>query len=131
MNVERCVALHNEILQYGWYKSGRSAEDFDPKCKTWIDTFDSVSEHFQDALNHLSLDLVRFLRRARVPVEYNLEFFYWIQGLSSPDFMVEMSEHFKYRGNMDESIGDEVLWNNRYFLLYPMNNFHGHFMSLV
>jgi hypothetical protein len=136
MNIERCVALHNEILKYGWLNSGRSAEDFNSKCKTWFDTYAESSEHFepehfQNALTHLSPDLIRFFKQAWDFWEPGFQFFYWVRGLSSPDFMVQMSEHFKYRGIMNESIRDEVPWNNRYVLLYPMSNFTGHFMGLM
>jgi hypothetical protein len=37
LDVERCVELHNAILEHGWLSSGRSAEDFQSQCKPFYE----------------------------------------------------------------------------------------------
>jgi hypothetical protein len=32
LDFQRCVELHNAILEHGWLSSGRSAEDFQAQC---------------------------------------------------------------------------------------------------
>lgn len=76
---------------------------------------------------NLAPDHVNFLEHARVvdnldnlEVGCNLYFFYWVQNLASPEFMLEQAELFQYDGE-----------EGRFLVLYAMSNFHGHFCGLV
>lgn len=63
MDVERCVALHNEILRSSWTSSGRESDSLESACHTWFDTFGDEAEA---VCPDLAPDLVTFLQRARV-----------------------------------------------------------------
>jgi hypothetical protein len=121
MNVERCVALHNEILRSGWVSSGRSLETLESTSKTWFDTFGDDAEAVRA---QLAPDLVRFLQQARVihdpEFAADLPFFYWLQNLASPNFMFEQAEDWSDDGE-----------DGRFLVLYEMNNFTGHWCGLV
>ncbi|KAI4667105.1 uncharacterized protein J4E79_001789 [Alternaria viburni] len=121
MNVERCIALHNEILRHGWVSSGCSPESLEATCKTWFDTFGDDAEAVRP---QLSPDLVRFLQEARL-IGYSesvvdLSFFYWLQNLASPNFMFEQAEDWSDDGE-----------DGNLLVLYEMNNFSGHWCGLV
>lgn len=121
MDVERCVALHNEILRSSWTSSGRESDSLESACHTWFDTFGDEAEA---VCPNLAPDLVTFLQRARViyglETGVHLDFFYWVQNLASPDFMFEHTEDLAD----DEDDG-------RYLVLYAMSNFTGHFCGLL
>ncbi|CAO2656576.1 Nn.00g053790.m01.CDS01 [Neocucurbitaria sp. VM-36] len=121
MNVERCIALHDEILRQGWVGSGRSPESLESTCKTWFDTFGDEADAVR---SDLAPDLVKFLTHARVVYDpefgVDLHFFYWVQNLASPDFMFEQAEDLPDQGE-----------NGRVLVLYAMSNFTGHFCGLV
>jgi hypothetical protein len=34
MNADKCVALHNKIVKYGWLGSDKTIEDFEQNCET-------------------------------------------------------------------------------------------------
>lgn len=59
MNVERCVALNNEILRLGWVGSGRDPDLFKSLCPTFL--HDSPP----GARDGRTPDLTRFLEQAR------------------------------------------------------------------
>lgn len=63
MNAERCIALHNETMHYGWVGSGRSPGSLESTCKTWFDTFGDEAEAVR---SDLGPDLIKFLQHARV-----------------------------------------------------------------
>jgi hypothetical protein len=70
----------------------------------------------------LAPDLVEFLKHARIIYDAetgrDLFFFYWVQNLASPEFMLELEECFE----------DEP---GRCLVLYAMSNFNGHFCGLM
>lgn len=37
LDFQRCVELHNAILEHGWLSSGRSAEDFQSQCTPYYE----------------------------------------------------------------------------------------------
>ena len=121
MNVDRCIALHNEILRHGWVSSGRRLESLDSTCKTWFDTFGDAAEAIRP---QLSPDLVRFLEHARVIQDpetgADLCFFYWFKKLAGPESMFKQAE-----GWLDYGRYGQLL------VLYSMNNFTGHWCGLV
>ncbi|CAN9200651.1 unnamed protein product [Alternaria alternata] len=121
MNVDRCIALHNEILRHGWVSSGRRLESLDSTCKTWFDTFGDTAEAIRP---QLSPDLVRFLEHARVIQDpetgADLCFFYWFKNLAGPKSMFKQAE-----GWLDYGRYGQLL------VLYSMNNFTGHWCGLV
>ncbi|KAH8634367.1 hypothetical protein IG631_09767 [Alternaria alternata] len=118
MNVDRCIALHNEILRHGWVGSGRSVESLESSCQTWFDTFRDAAEAVRA---DLAPDLVQFLQHARVicdpEAKVDLFFFYWVQNLTDPGFMFEQEDDWPEEG--------------RFLVLYAMSNFTGHFCGLV
>ena len=80
MDVERCLALHNEILYYGWVGSGRSLGSLESTCKSWFETFGEEAEAVR---SNLTPDLIRFLEHARFVNDPESElkdtfFFYWV-----------------------------------------------------
>jgi hypothetical protein len=124
MDVERCIALHNEILRYGWVGSGRSPESLESGCRTWFDTFGEEAEAIR---SDLAPDLIRFLEHARFirDPESKVNFFYWVQNLASPEYMLQMSDMFPYGSRNGKE------WKQRYMVLYAMSNFTGHICGLV
>ena len=88
MNVERCIELHNEIVQHGWVGSGRSPETLTSQSKSW---FQLHGEKAEAARSDLSAELIQFLEQAQDPYaqesETCLSFFHWVSGLSGPSYM--------------------------------------------
>ena len=106
MNVERCISLHNEIVRHGWVGSGRSADTLASHSKSWFQVFGEEAEAERSAL---SPDLVQFLEQVQIPrVEeegFYPEFFYWVQGLSHPEYMFEFEDmlwDYDYKNDKDE-----------------------------
>ncbi|KAI4614255.1 uncharacterized protein J4E87_009653 [Alternaria ethzedia] len=93
MNVERCISLHNEIVRHGWVGSGRSPDTLASHGKSWFQVF---GEEAEAERSNLSPDLVQFLEQVQIPrVEeegFYPEFFYWVQGLSHPEYMFEFED---------------------------------------
>lgn len=86
MDVERYLALHDEILRHCWIGTGRSLESLESVCKTWFDTF---GEEAEIARSNLAPDLIRFLFNARFSNDSESElkdasFFYWVQKVWYP-----------------------------------------------
>lgn len=131
MNVERCIALHNEILKHGWIGSGRSAAQFEDGCKTWFES-EAIHDQTEAVRAVLVPDVVRFLEHARIVCgpAVDLSFFFWVRGLAGPEFMFEFEELLvPYSDSEDEEdVEDE---KNRFIVLYMMNSFAGHIMGLV
>jgi hypothetical protein len=118
MDVERCIALHNEILLYAWINAGRSPESFESECTTWLDVFSDEAEATRAAFIP---DVVRFLEGARMSDPNDMSFFYWVNGLAGPEYMLE----FDIEGADDEG------WTERYIVLYMMNSFVSHGCGVV
>jgi hypothetical protein len=86
MDVERCVVLHNEILQHGWIGSGRSPDQLAANCTHWFDYYGAKAEAVRPSLDP---DLIIFLERALLPNVEEFSFFYWVNSLAGPDYMFE------------------------------------------
>ena len=80
INLDRCVALHNEIVTIGWEARGRNASDLG---QSWFD-FHGVEAAV--VRNRLSPDLIAFLERAW-EVGPDHSFFYYVAGLHYPNNM--------------------------------------------
>lgn len=92
IDVDRCIALHNEIYKIGWTGSGRSLDDL--PTKTFLDFYSNdITDELRD---RLSEDLKAFLGRARhFDLEgQKFEFFYYVSGLYIPGAFFENSEPF-------------------------------------
>jgi hypothetical protein len=113
--VERCIALHNEILMHGWVGSGRDAANF--TGKNW---FDHLGDQANNARGRLSTPLTRFLKGALTTDENNYSFFYHVGGLGYPLSM--WTTHEAFGGDMDP---------DRYLTLYMANNIASHPDGLV
>jgi hypothetical protein len=108
MDVNRCVHLHNEILQIGWEGRGNNASDLG---KSWFEYYiDDVAE-VQD---RLSADVLLFLKRAH-EVGDEHSFFYYVAGLSHPSIM--------FSGEAEENSTDA---SSRYLTLYAANDIAAH-----
>ncbi|KAI4605107.1 hypothetical protein J4E83_010843 [Alternaria metachromatica] len=106
MNVERCISLHNEIVRHGWVGSDRSPDTLASHSKSWFQVFGEEAEVERSAL---SPDLVQFLEQVQIPrVEeegFYPEFFYWVQGLSHPEYMFEFEDmlwDYDYKNDKEE-----------------------------
>ena len=99
MNVNRCLALHHEILQHGWLGSGRSLSSLERNCKTWFNTFGEEAEAIR---SDLASDLIKFLEQARFSYDWENEkhvnFFYWVDNLAGPESMFEQEEFSRIMG---------------------------------
>lgn len=133
MNVERCIFLHNKIVQHGWIGSGRSPESLAAQSKTW---FEIHGEEAEAVRSDLSPDLVQFLEQAQIPYgtegESCLDFFYWSGGLSDQEYMFEFEDflwQYDYAENEHEKCeGDE----RRRLVLYGAEHFRtGHICGLM
>jgi len=112
MNVERCISLHNEIVRHGWVGSGRSPDTLASHSKSWFEVFGDEAEAER---SNLSPNLIQFLEQIQIPrVEeegFYPEFFYWVQGLSHPEYMFEFEDMFwdyDYKNDGDETHEEEV-----------------------
>ena len=112
MNVERCISLHNEIVRHGWVGSGRSPDTLASHSKSWFEVFGDEAEAER---SNLSPGLIQFLEQVQIPrvEEEGLypEFFYWVQGLSHPEYMFEIEDmlwDYDYENDKEEEgKGDE------------------------
>ena len=77
LDFERCVELHNAILEHGWLSSGRSAEDFQSQCTSY---YERAAEEIDEKC---SASLKTFLQGARdvPPGMIAFNFFYNVSGL--------------------------------------------------
>jgi hypothetical protein len=78
LDFQRCVELHNAILEHGWLSSGRSAEDFESQCTPF---YGHAAEEIDEKCN---VSLKAFFQSARdVPPGMNdLNFFYNVSRLN-------------------------------------------------
>jgi hypothetical protein len=126
MTVERCVVLHNEILQHGWIGSGRSPDQLAANCTHWFDYYGAKAEAVRP---NLDPDLIIFLERALLPNVEEFSFFYWVNSLAGPEYMFEFELSFSYGGMADAEDAEE--WGERFVVLYAMNDFGSHRLGLV
>jgi hypothetical protein len=77
LDVQRCVELHNAILEHGWLSSGRSAKDFQSQCTPY---YERAAEEIDEKC---SASLKSFFQGARnVPaVMHRFNFFYNVSQL--------------------------------------------------
>jgi hypothetical protein len=121
MDVDKCVTLHNKILEHGWLHSGKTLEELEQNRKTWFDYHGDAAEAMRDLL---SPDLTAFLERAyEVTCEDGHSFFYYVKCLFSPAMVQEHSRTLNYEcpdGEMQNVV------------LYIMNySFGSHPMGLM
>jgi hypothetical protein len=78
LDSQRCVELHNAVLEHGWLSSGRSAEDFESQCTPFYERAAEVIDEKCKA------SLKAFFQGARdVPPGTNgFNFFYNVSGLN-------------------------------------------------
>ncbi|KAH4063780.1 hypothetical protein HBH50_186600 [Parastagonospora nodorum] len=119
MDVDKCVVLHNKILEHGWVHSGKSREDLERNRKTWFDYHGDEAEAIRDIL---SPDIIAFLERAyEVDCEDGHAFFYYVAGLFSPSLIHELSETFNHDSSEDGILQNIVLYNmNSSFGSHPV-----------
>jgi hypothetical protein len=119
MDVDRCVELHNKILEHGWVQSGKSKEDLERNRKTWFDYHGDEAEAIRDVL---SPDIFAFLERAYVmDCEGGHAFFYYVGGLFSPSLVHEISEIFDHDSEDGGMLQNIVLYNmNSSFGSHPV-----------
>ena len=100
----RCAALHNTLLLYGWVVSGKKI--FEMKKESWW------SKHQSDELKSLLRpSLVRYLSRVfDVPGH---SFFYHVTGLATPQEMLELGDVLQ-----DEDHDRARQEKHRFILLY-------------
>ncbi|THX78588.1 hypothetical protein D6D04_05691 [Aureobasidium pullulans] len=90
MDYERCAALHNAIVKYGWTASGRLLEDL-PTTTCW----QAAEEGWEQNADRLHPSMIEFLKRAHdtqlteTEPLYNFcsreyKFFYFLDGLVGP-----------------------------------------------
>jgi hypothetical protein len=122
MDVEKCVLLHNRILEHGWLGSGKTIEDLEQNRKTWFDYHGDLAEAISDIL---SPDLIAFLERAYVvDCDDGHSFFYYVGGLSGPGYIQEQLE------GLNVVCPEEG--ETRYVVLYTMNySFGSHQVGLM
>jgi hypothetical protein len=99
LDVERCVELHNAILEHGWLSSGRSVEDFESQCPPF---YEHAPEIFDEKCNASLKAFLLGARERRSGAEGDFSFFYNVSGL-----ICEFGRHDYY---IDEE--------NRVFCLY-------------
>jgi hypothetical protein len=111
MDVDKCVALHNKILQLGYLGSGKSVEQFEQECKPWFDYFGDEAEELSDKL---SPDLIAFFERAFMSGDRHA-FFFYVGGLNGPTSLFGAVASL----NSGFSYDDQT----RFVALYGMNLF--------
>lgn len=98
LDFERCSALHNAIVQYGWIASGQRANDY--TATSWWEYWSAEAPQDLPRLeNELHPSISRFLKRA-VPQsalrgnnsQNEQNFFYTVAGLSSPTAIVSLAD---------------------------------------
>lgn len=88
-------------------------------CTTWFEYFGDEAEALRDTL---SIDLVAFLESAYVTSADHM-FFYYVDGLNSPNRLFEAAEVFNVAYSDDDP--------TRYIALYAMNDFGSHPIRLM
>ncbi|OBT62719.1 hypothetical protein VE03_07119 [Pseudogymnoascus sp. 23342-1-I1] len=86
LDYQRCVLLHNFLVEYSWLADGRSLDDLDRR---------SFFEHYGDEVEkireRLEPGLIAFLEAAYVNHEPSL-FYLWVYGITWPDRLFENHE---------------------------------------
>jgi hypothetical protein len=112
-DVDRCVALHNEIMTIGWEGRQRYGKGYRGLGQSWFDFHGAAAEAVRDRLHP---DLFAFLESAWEAEDDQHSFFYYVAGLSYPTHM------FKD----DDADPNTELGNSRYVTLYTANDIAEH-----
>ena len=124
-DVERCIELHNQLVQIGWQGSG---QDFDNAgIKTWWDMYGAECDK-QELTPRLTPEIIDFLKGALEPGKDKTgvnspyqNFFYYVSGLAMPQSF--LSEMFILDGLDEEP--------PRYVLLYRVTNLISHPLGIL
>ena len=124
-DVERCIELHNRLVQIGWEGSSQIFED--AEMQTWWDMYGADCDE-QDLTPRLIPELIDFLKGALRPDPGETgpdspyqNLFYYIQGLALPKTI--LSEYFILEG-LDEK-------PPRYVLLYRVTDLKSHSCGIM
>lgn len=118
MDVDKCVALHNKIMEIGWSGSERSIP-FEETCKSWFEFHGDEAEAMRAIF---SPDLTAFLERAYKGHTHS--FTYYVSALSCPHEILAGAEIFNHIFSEDAK--------PRYVVLYFMSGgFASHPVGLV
>ncbi|KAF8847580.1 hypothetical protein BDZ45DRAFT_699092 [Acephala macrosclerotiorum] len=124
-DVERCIKLHNRLVQIGWEGSGQIFEN--AEIQTWWDIYGADCDE-QNLTPRLIPELIDLLKGALQPDSEETgpdspyqNFFYYIQGLAIPETI--LSENFILEGLDEEP--------PRYVLLYHVTDLKSHPCGIV
>ncbi|ETS77355.1 hypothetical protein PFICI_11229 [Pestalotiopsis fici W106-1] len=104
LDVARCIALHNYLVQYGWQSDGRALQDLQPQ-----NYFEHHGDEADQVRDRLDTSLIAFLEAAAIPSE-PLPLYFWVSGLCEP------SDVFVAQEMMPEDEED------RFLTLYATND---------
>lgn len=94
LDFERCSALHNAIVRYGWRASGYELADLPDR--TWWASQEDEGEDLIEVESRLDHSVQEFLKRALNPDEFpdgeENSFFYTLAGLATPDQLWEFTD---------------------------------------
>lgn len=90
----RCAALHNEIIHFGWFASGRKQEEM--PNQNWFKYHGADAEAVR---SRLSPGLISFLENAiEIGDSKGFSFFYYVSGLRHPKYLwSNHEEHHRER----------------------------------
>lgn len=102
MDVARCAALHNYIVQHGWLASGRSLDDLPRQSY-----FEQHSGAIAEAVfgNQVDPYLLSFFKSV-ITNRLDVSFHYWVGGLYDPGLLFESAGSFPE--NMEDEEGRVV-----------------------
>ena len=105
--VERCAALHNTIMLYGWVCSGKRIAEMERK--SWWSKYGNTQ-----LKNLLRPSIVRYLSRVfDVPPGHN--FFHHVNGLAKPTPMLDLGELLE-----DQDRDARTAEKHRFIVLYTV-----------
>jgi hypothetical protein len=91
LDFERCSALHNAIVKYGWIASGQSTDDDSPTDSWWKHWSTTAPEGLRRLENELRWSILAFLKRTvpqsvlqRDDSQNEQNFFYTVADLPNP-----------------------------------------------
>lgn len=93
LDFERCSALHNAIVRYGWTVGGYELTDLSDR--TWWASQENESEDLSEVESRFDTSVQEFLKRALNPGDFpdgeENGFFYTLAGLATPDQLWEFT----------------------------------------
>jgi hypothetical protein len=120
-DVDRCVALHNEILTIGWEGRQRWGKDYRALGESWFDFHGAAAAAVRGRLHP---DLIAFLEGAWDTGDDH-SFFYYVAGLSHPTYM------FKEDDLDSVAFSEDNVGYSRYVTLYTANDIAEHLDGLM